>query len=807
MDREADLKRAERASGLGPRASARLRRLVPKALWTVTVVNALWLVLVVMIYVIPLPERGAGWSVVVEYRDGRPAYVFLSPDDKWRLQTSLDRLDPKFVDALVALEDKRFWSHHGVDPIAVGRAAWSNLVHGKRVSGGSTLSMQLARLLEPRARTIPNKLLDMFRAVQLDVRLSKRDILEEYLSRTPYGENVEGVESAAWSYFGHGPQHLTPLEIATLLAVPQGPARYAPSPANVPRLTARRDAILGKLIAAGVFETIDARAALADARLTPPPHDLRPMPREAPHAAIALRARYRGESRIRSTLDAGAQALVEREVRLRAPELQHKGIHGGAVVVVDHRTRDVVALVGNLDFADALHGGQIAMFDKPRSPGSTLKPLLYALAIDRGLALPEYLVSDVPTQYGTYHPRNFDGDWAGLVTLRDALSKSLNMPFIDLLQQLGVETFVGELGHMGVALARAAPGQYGLSLIVGGIELTPLELAGVYATLAEDGAYRPLRLVTTELPTAAQPMFGPGAAYLTRQALSLKDRPDFPRRRDANGLPAAIHWKTGTSFGFRDAWAVGSGPAYTAVVWTGNVDNRPSVELVGSEAAGPLLFDVLEGVADRAHAPPPATVPDDLTTVEVCAYSGHIPTEACDHRVKVLAPLHAVPTTPCPYHQAYEVDRATARAVLPVCRADGRDYERRSFVVLPSAVVGWLTARNRAIPEGPVFADGCPTDAAAAPPVVISPGEGQVVTLLPGIAAEHQPVPLSASTRAAMLSWFVDGALVGTAGSSERLYWTPSPGRHEVVVADDAGHKARRMLDVELGTSQRAVQR
>jgi penicillin-binding protein 1C len=510
---------------------------------------------------VPLPDRTTVPSVVVEYRDGRPAFVFLSPDDKWRLAVEVDRIDPKLVDALVALEDQRFWRHDGVDAVAIARAAISNAAAGRVVSGGSTLTMQLARLLEPRPRTVRSKLIDMFRAVQLDLRRTKREILEAYLARTPYGGNVEGIESAAWSYFGHGAGHLTPLEIATLLAVPQGPTRYAPRPANVLRLRARRDAILGKLVRAGVFAGADAAGALAEAAATSPPERLRRMPREAPHAAFLLRARHRGETRIRSTLDRGAQALAEREVALRAPELESKGIHGGAIVVVDHGTREVAALVGSFGFTDTAHGGQNAMFARPRTPGSTLKPLLYALAIDRGLALPGYLVADVPTQYGTYRPRNFDGDYAGLVTLRDSLARSLNLPFVDLLAQLGVERFLGELGRMGVALERITPGEHGLSLIAGGIEMTPLELAGLYATLAGDGVYRPLRLEAADPagPPGGTPIFGAGAAWLTREALEKKDRPDFPRRRDLAGVPAEIHWKTGTSFGLRDAWAIGSG--------------------------------------------------------------------------------------------------------------------------------------------------------------------------------------------------------------------------------------------------------
>jgi penicillin-binding protein 1C len=451
------------------------------------------------------------------------------------------------------------------------------------------------------------------------------------------------------------------------------------------------------------------------------------------------------------------------------------------VVVVDHRTRDVVAL--------AVRGTDIPMFDRRRSPGSTLKPLLYALAIDRGLALPQFLVADVPSQYGSYRPRNFDGDWAGLVTLRDALGRSLNLPFIELLEEFGVTKFASELTRLGVHAL--APKQLGLSMIVGGVELTPLELAGMYATLAENGGSRPLRFAMADFASPTQPSFGAGAAYLTRDALAQHDRPDISHRRD---VPPAIHWKTGTSYGSRDAWSAGSGPIYTAVVWAGNVDERPSADLVGSEAAAPLLFDVLEalGTAGLAEA-----VPDELAEVEVCAYSGHLPTAACHDRVKVRAPIHSIPTTTCPYHQAFDVDRETHKAVSPACRAPGRDYARETFVVLPSSVVSWLVARNRAVPAAPDMDPACAVD--FGPPAIVSPAEGATVSLLPGVPTKSQAVPLAASTRAAGVSWFVDGALVGTGASSERMYWTPTVGQHEVVVADDSGRKARRMLVVRQG--------
>jgi penicillin-binding protein 1C len=295
-------------------------------------------------------------------------------------------------------------------------------------------------------------------------------------------------------------------------------------------------------------------------------------------------------------------------------------------------------------------------------------------------------------------------------------------------------------------------------------------------------------------------LYGAAAAYLTREALAQKDRPDFPKRRDINKLPPQIHWKTGTSFGYRDAWSVGSDPAYTVAVWVGNVDNTPSHELVGSEAAGPLLFDVLDSLANRTRGATLPPVPVDLVEIEVCTYSGHIAGEACTSRTKALANMTSVPTTPCPYHQIYEVDHKTHEAVLPACRRDGAKYDRRSFVVLPSAVTAWLVERHRAVPEPPPFADGCAMQ--ASPPSIVLPVVGQVITLIPGVPAENQVVPLQASTRAARVSWFVDGELVASGGSAERMYWTPTVGTHMIVVADEAGRKARRSLTVKMGASQ-----
>lgn len=757
-------------------------------------------------FAVPLPERlSATHSTVVEYSDGSFAHVFLSPDEKWRVPIALDELDPGYVEALVSLEDKRFWWHPGVDPIAIARAAFVNLSRGRRVSGASTITMQLVRVLEPRPRTFRSKATETLRAMQLELRLSKRQILTAYLQFVPYGKNVEGVESASLTYFGHRATALSGAEIATLLAVPQNPNRRHPAAANQARLRAARDGIAERLAVAdtlplGTGESrIGAETAIAQVKATVPPATMLRFPRSAPHAALWLRDAHPGVGRIRSTLDRGMQSIAERSLAATGVDAERRGIRNAATVIVDHRTSEIVALVGSFDFWDARHGGQIIGFAEPRSPGSTLKPLLYALAIEKGIAGPKHLVPDIPVAYGSYTPKNYDGTFNGLVTLEDALSRSLNLPFVNMLQQIGVEPFLGTMRTMGVRSLRPEPGFYGLSAVIGGIEMTPVEVAALYATLAQDGRHRPLRAVALAAGEDAPPsieVFSPGAAWLTRRALALKDRPDFPARRQFGATPANIHWKTGTSFGNRDAWAAGSGPAYTAVVWMGNFDNAGSAELVGADAAGPVLFDLLEAVGARSGPAYDDRVPRDLTPVEVCAYSGHMPNHACNERMIVDVRRSAVPTAKCPYHVAIDVDRKTGRALTPGCRG-GRDYATRTFLVWPATVRRWLKDQQRRLPEPPVFEEGC-APSTHEPPTIISPAAGQVAMLLSGVAASDQEIPLEAETHTpdAHLSWFVDGEHLGTVRADERLWWKPTLGHHTILVSDENGQKTKRTLEV-----------
>ncbi|MEZ4317426.1 MAG: penicillin-binding protein 1C [Myxococcota bacterium] len=765
--------------------------LVALLLGVLAVVGSAWLA--------PLPERlTTAGSTVVTYRDGSTAHVFLAPDDRWRVPVGLDDVDPAYVDALLRYEDKRFYAHPGVDPVAVLRAIAVNLRHGRVMTGASTLTLQLVRMLEPRPRSLTSKVVEAHRALTLELHLSKAEILEAYLTFAPYGKNVEGIEAASLAYFGHSATALSADEIATLLAVPQNPNVRYPSPANRARLkSARADIAAFLLSTGGLAPGAESTVALTleEVANSPVPSELRPFPREAPHLAVQLRRQHAPGSRIPTTLDRGTQRMVEELVRQEKDALVRNGVHNGAVVVAHTKSREVRALVGNLDFWEG-EAGQIVATSEPRSPGSALKPFLYALAIDRGLASPSHLVRDVPRAWGGYTPENYDRRYRGLVRLETALSESLNLPFVGLLDDLGVESFLARLRQMGVASLDPRAGHYGLSVAAGGIEITPMEVAQLYTTLANGGEYGPLYVTPSEQPPSTR-VFSEEAAWLTARTLRIKDRPDFPSRRMFSGTPSGIAWKTGTSFGHRDAWAAGFGPEHTAVVWLGNLDYRPARDLVGSEAAGPVLFDVLEAVEGRRDVEIPR--PDGLARVEVCRYSGHLPSDACPHRTVVDAPQSSVPTEVCPFHQQLAVDLDSGEALTPGCR-EGREWELRSYLVWPATVRRFLADQHGDLPPPPPYASGCVPSGTREPPVILTPQTGQVSILIPGIDPSDQEIPLSAEVDSpdARLSWFVDGEFLATVEVEERVWWTPTPGEHLAVVVDEAGQRATRRFSVRV---------
>ena len=561
-------------------------------------------------------SRAERASPVVLDRNGVWLRALPVEKGRWRIRADLGRTDPSFLRRLVALEDARFDEHPGVDGMAIVRAAASALTHGRVISGASTLSMQTARLLEPRPRTLASKLIEMARALQLEARLTKRQILADYLTLAPYGGNLEGVRAASLAYFGHEPETLTPGEQALLIALPQSPEARRPD--RHPEIATRaRMRVLRRLVRAGLLSAEEAGEAASD-----------PAPRRSPFPALAwqvsgelARAAGPGEATIISSIDAPLQRRLE---ALAASAVKTQGEETtAAIIAVDTRTHAARALVGSAGRDRA--GGWMDMTTALRSPGSTLKPFIYGFAFDAGLAAPDTVIDDSPRRFADYQPQNFDKVFHGKVTAREALTNSLNMPAVATLEKVGPAAFEARLQAAGVQLVRphAATTEAGLPLALGGEGMRLRDLALLYAALGDEGLAKPLAFTETEAikrpNQAGVRLLGPETAD---QILDILRETPAPSGR----LPAALTqfgprmaFKTGTSYGYRDALAAGVTGGYAIVVWTGRADGGARGGLTGRDAALPLLFDVADAINQPTGAPhpiAPKSAPSALTRLQ-----------------------------------------------------------------------------------------------------------------------------------------------------------------------------------------------
>ncbi|WP_449231141.1 penicillin-binding protein 1C [Azospirillum doebereinerae] len=543
----------------------------------------------------PLARLG-DLSVTVADRGGQPLRVFTNRDGAWRLPADASAVAPLFVDLLLSYEDRRFETHPGVDPLAVLRAVGQNLGAGRVVSGASTLTMQVARLLEPRPRTLSAKLIEAARAAQLEWRYDKRAILGMYLTLAPYGGNVEGIRAASLTLFGKPPTELDAAEAALLVALPQAPSRLRAD--RFPeRARAARDKVLDRALEAGLLSA----KAVAEAKTEPVPSVRQPLPASAPHLADSVRARRPGEALVATTLDGGLQRAVEALARREAETLHERA--GLAVLVVDNRTRSVLAYLGSSDALDERRLGPIDMVRAVRSPGSALKPFIYGLGFDDGVVHPLTQVSDVSTRFGDWAPRNFDRAFNGDLTIQEALQRSLNVPAVMVLDQVGPLRFADALRRAGARLVMPAGSTTpGLPVALGGASINLWDMATLYAGLARGGLVAPLRVVPGA-EGAETRLLSASAAQQIRAIL--EGTPPPPGTVQAQELRAGgpIALKTGTSYGFRDAWAFGVTERYTVGVWAGRPDGTPSPDRYGRNTAAPLLFQVYD-LLPRDHGRP-----------------------------------------------------------------------------------------------------------------------------------------------------------------------------------------------------------
>ena len=568
----------------------RLARLRRAALVTGLTLLALVAVAFCADRLMPPPlERLSSVSTLVVDRDGRVLRAYTTPDGTWRLPAQAAEVDPKLIHFLLSYEDGRFQAHPGVDPLAVGRAVLQAVEHGRVVSGASTLTMQLARLLEPSPRTLGAKLSEMARALQIEHRLTKDEILSAYLTFAPYGGNLEGVRAASLAYFGKEPNRLTDAEAALLVALPQAPEAVRPDRAPQAAVAAR-DKVLRLMNARGEIGDAALAAALAE-RV---PVARQPFPMSAPHLADRLRRELPKDALIQTGIDDNLQRAIAEIVRRHQAALEPSA--SIAVLAVENDGRKVRAYIGSSDFFADRRFGQNDMVAAIRSPGSALKPFIYGMAFDGLIVHPETMMPDVAMRFGDYAPKNFDGHFRGSITAREALQASLNIPAVALLDRIGPQRFVQRLGEAGVDLAFPEQSKSpGLPIALGGVGINLEGLVTLFADLAEQGVAKP-RAFTNETAAAEElpPLVSPTAAYyLTRILLDTPPPPNFLSARNRRHAQP-IAYKTGTSFGFRDAWAIGYTRDYTIGVWVGRPDGTFSAGRMGRDAAAPILFEAFD---------------------------------------------------------------------------------------------------------------------------------------------------------------------------------------------------------------------
>lgn len=763
------------------------------ARWTLAslllVVALLWLA--DRIWPLPLPKDDLARVVLAE--DGTPLWRFADANGVWRYPVQTSDVSPYYLDALLTYEDRWFYQHPGVNPLALARATWQNLTGARVVSGGSTLSMQVARLLDPHSRTFHGKLRQLWRTAQLEWHLSKAEILNLYLNRAPFGGTLQGVAAASWAYLGKSPGQLTHAEAALLAVLPQAPSRLRPD-RHPQRAQQARDKVLRRLAEFQVWPQSAVDEALEEPLLLAP----RLEPSLAPLLARRLN-RPDSPPLIRTTLDASLQRRLEDLLlgwRARLPE--HTS---AAILVVEEESMAVRAYLGSVDINDAKRFGHVDMISALRSPGSTLKPFLYGMALDDGLIHSESLLQDVPRRYGDYRPGNFSMGFTGAVPASTALSSSLNLPAVQLLEAYGPKRFAAEMRIGGVPLALPALAEPNLALILGGAGSRLEDLVSGYSAFARDGRSATIRLQPDDT-LRERPLLSPGSAWIVRRILSGQARPDRDPRAELVQRPV-LAWKTGTSYGFRDAWAIGVGPRYLIGVWIGRPDGTPVPGQFGLASAAPLMLQVHDVLTNRDSqrgiSAPVKPVPANVGVAAICWPLGQPMSRSdpnCRRQRFAWTLDHTTPPTLQALDQPLSVGLmesvwVNAKGLRVDAHCPGA--EPKNITLWPAPLEPWLPRVERREARIPAADPECPPPALAAssPLSIVGVREGDQLRL-PAVSQQALRLKISALGGSGRRWWFLNGAPLGDSAnqdfinaSFERL------GRYQLSVLDEAGQTAR----------------
>jgi penicillin-binding protein 1C len=760
--------------------------LIKKYSNSVKIVFTILIAFIVLNVLFPLPGKKE-FSKEIHAKDGTLLTAYLTTDDKWRLRTELDEVSPELVKAVLEKEDSWFYWHPGINPVSIVRAIYRNVTTGEIQVGASTITMQVARMLEPKKRTYLNKLVEIFRAVQLEIKYSKKEILEMYLSLLPFGGNIEGVKSASYIYFNRPPSKLSLAQSIMLAVIPNDPNTLRLDRSNE-GIIKNRNYWINKFKQQRIFSS----AELNDALDEPVEKKRYAVPLLAPHFSYYLKDNLKGDI-LSTTLDLSIQQTAENILLQNIKRVFYKGITNGAVLVIDNKNSSVVAYCGSADFFDEGSFGQVNGITAIRSPGSTLKAALYAYAFDDGNLTPQMKFADIPTDFHGYQPENYDLKFYGNVSAEFALVNSLNIPAVRLLEQVGLNNFINFLEGCGFNQIQKQKSKLGLSLILGGCGTNLQELTQLFTAFAREGRMYPLYFVQSEEEQKGEQIFSVSSSYLIANILSGTSRSDIADLSNYSTLPK-FAWKTGTSYGKRDAWAIGFNPNYTIGVWMGNFNGVGSPNLSGAEVAVPLLFDLFNAI-DYDSDVKWFEVPKELITREVCSESGLIPTQYCTSVISDFAIKDKSHNEVCNLHKPVYVNIEETVQYCTGCLPSS-DYKKTVYTVYEPELSLWLSQNKYNYQNPPAHNPNCTAKFADDGPIILSPSEDYEYFLEK--ESEQEILLMAASdSRVKTHYWYVNEKFIKKSKPGEKVFFIPNEKVLKITCLDDKGRDGRVKVSIK----------
>lgn len=748
------------------------------------------LCLVIWLWPVSAPFK-QDYSVVVCDDKNEVLSIYLNKKEQWHFAPdSTQAIPTKLYQAILHYEDRYFESHLGINPISIIKALYHNLKQRRIVSGASTITMQVARMSNPQPRTFFNKIKEMIHAVRLERVYSKEALFKLYINHAPYGGNIVGYKAAAWHYFGIAPNKLTWAQAATLAVLPNAPAQLTPKK-NPMRLREKRNRLLYTLYAHNIISKTRLTLALAE----PIPTQSYPFPKKAPHFSHFVKGKKPQKFYHYTTLNSAIQSRGTQILEPHKQLLQNEGIHNVAAIIADSKTGAVLGYWGSQDFWQKEFNGMVDGVQAPRSSGSVLKPFLYALAMDEGLIAPLSKMHDIPSYFTTFAPRNADKEFRGLVRAEQALIRSLNIPAVRLLNSFGYNRFYYFLKQAGLKNLFREPDAYGLPLILGGAEITLWDLAQLYTALAGNGTFSSLTYTKKEQKKVlANQLISPGAISLTRKILKDVKRPgnEFYWEQYNSNWPMA--WKTGTSYGHRDAWAVGVSPQYTIAVWVGNFSGAPNPGLSGAKSAGPILFNLFNSLPKESRLRWFKQNITALKQVELCSWSGFSAGENCVQTSTKEMPVGSKPLPICPWHKKIFLDKEKQYEVCSRCWGS-QPYQVVKKLQVNAEVLKFLP-ENSLTMHTMLHNPACPAVNPQPAISIIYPAPNTHVFIPRDYSGGYQKMTVQAAhqQKNSTIYWYLDERYIGKTHSKHVMGIIPENGKHTLVLVDAQGNKVERVF-------------